>query len=245
MGSRLFNETHDQKERSEAAPSLEHLANTPLSVFQDGENRFAEIYGSSKVQAQRAFLIAVGCVVLAIAAVLTASMVFPLKEVRPWYIEMNAATGSVSRPVEAIKVEPNQAVIRSELARWVEAMYTIDPLRTDELQRWAAGRTADKAVPQAQEFRGRERVYDRIAREPESVREAHVTAVDATQKGTAFVFVTTTDRVGAQPVSTEQIRKFRVTLNYKLLPPTDEAKLIANPLGLYVTYFSDVEDRAK
>jgi type IV secretory pathway component VirB8 len=245
MGSRAYFENHDQQERSQAAPSLERLANTPIAVFHEGEERFAEIYGSSKVQAQRAFLIALGCVVLAISALLTVAMMLPLKEVRPWYVEISPSSGIVGRPVEALKVDPSQAVIRSELARWVEAMYTVDPLRSDELQRWAAGRTADKAVPQTQEFRGRERLYERIARELDTIRESRVTAVDATQKGTAFVFVTTTDRTGSQPPAPEQTRKFRVTLNYKLLPPTDEAKLIANPLGLYVTFFSDVEDRAK
>ena len=77
------------------------------------------------------------------------------------------------------------------------------------------------------------------------MREAKVSAVDASQKGTAFVFVTTTERVGAGTPTGEQIKRYRLTINYKLLPPTDEAKLIANPLGLYVTFFSDVEERSK
>ncbi len=37
----------------------------------------------------------------------------------------------------------------------------------------------------------------------------------------------------------------RVTLNYRLVPPTQEADLLTNPLGLYVTFFSDIEERAQ
>lgn len=240
-----FDTDHDSADRKASAPSLDRLANTPLAVYADAGGLFAEIYGGALVSARRSWLVAVGCLFIAALAVIAIVALLPLKEVRPWYIEQDAASGTYTRPVESIKVEPNQAVIRSELARWVEATYTIDPQRTDELQRWALSRTADKAGSQAQEFRARERVFERIAREPELIREAKVSAVDATQKGTAFVFVTTTDRTGSQAPGLDQTRRYRVTLNYKLSPPTDEAKLLANPLGIFVTYFSDVEDRAK
>jgi type IV secretion system protein TrbF len=242
---RDFSASHDQNERRASAPELSGLPNTPVAVYEEGARQFAEIYGSSKVQAQRWFLVSLGCIVLALAGLLTVAILLPLKTISPFVVEINPTSGVVNKPVEVVKIEPNMAVIKSELARWVEAMYTIDPMRTDELQRWAGTRSADKAVVQVREFRGRERIYERIAREPEMVREARVTAVDASQKGTAFAFVTTTERLGVAQPAPEQTHRFRVTLNYKLLTPTKEAQLYANPLGLYVTYFVDVEERAK
>lgn len=234
-----------QDEEGGALAPLAHAANTPASVFAEAAEGFAEIYGSAMVREQRWFIVATLCVLLAIATVAALSLLLPLKEVRPYVVEVNSSTGVVNRPVEVLKIDPNLAVIKSELARWTEAMYTLDPLRTREAQRWATERVADKAVGQAAEFRARERVYERITREPDLVREAKVSAVDASQKGTAFVFVTTTERLGAGTPSDEQIKRYRLTINYKLLPPTDEVKLIANPLGLYVTFFSDVEERSK
>ena len=234
-----------REDEGSALPPLAHAANTPASVFEEPAARFAEIYGSSMVGQQRWFIVATLCVLLAISTVAALALLLPLKEVRPYVVEVNPSTGVVNRPVEVLKVDPNLAVIKSELARWTEAMYTLDPLRTREAQRWATERVADKAVAQAAEFRARERVYERITREPDLVREARVTAVDASQKGTAFVFVTTTERMGTASPTDEQIKRYRLTMNYKLLPPTDEAKLIANPLGLYVTFFSDVEERSK
>ena len=228
-----------------ALPALAEAANTPASVFEEAAAGFAEIYGSSMVREQRWFIVTTLCVLLAISTVAAIALLLPLKQVRSFMVEVKRVTGVVNRPVEVLQVDQRLAVIKSALARWTESMYTLDPLRTREAQRWATERVADKAVSQAAEFRARERVYERITREPDLVREAKVSAVDASQKGTAFVFVTTTERVGAGTPTGEQIKRYRLTINYKLLPPTDEAKLIANPLGLYVTFFSDVEERSK
>ncbi|MDP3350471.1 MULTISPECIES: type IV secretion system protein [unclassified Hydrogenophaga] len=227
----------------QAAAELASQPNTPPSVFGDAAHQFGEIYGSSKVEATRWFLIAMLCLVLASSAVGALVLITPLKEVRPWVVEVNPTTGVVNRPVAVERIDPNLAVVKAELARWVEAVYAIDPQRSRESLRWAAERAAGKALGQFTEFRGRERIFERIRSEPEMVREVKITAVDASQRGTAFIFLTTTERVGSQPVNPEQVKRYRVTLNYQLTTATQEADLLENPLGIYVTYFSDAEER--
>ncbi len=217
--------------------------NTPPSLFEQARDQFVEIYGAPLVANARMFLISAGCVTLALASVATLAFILPLKEVRPWVVPVTQE-GTVNRPVEVQRIEPNVAVIKAELARWAEAVYAIDPLRSSELLKWANARTADKGVPQFAEFRARERIFERISREADMVREVKVTAVDVSQKGTAFIFVTTAERLGASTPAPDKVRKFRVTLNYRLLPPTQEKELLANPLGLFVTQFADVEERA-
>ncbi|MDB5858872.1 MAG: Type secretory pathway component VirB8-like [Ramlibacter sp.] len=209
----------------------------------DAASQFAEIYGSSRVEATRWFLVSLACIGLAITCAVAVVVLLPLKEVRPWVVEVNPASGVVNRPVEVLRLEPNIGVVKAELARWTEAVYRIDPLRSSELLRWANARSADKAVRQFEEFRVRERIYERINREPEMLREAKVSAVDVSQRGTAFIFLTTTERVGAAPVLPEKTRRFRITLNYKLAAPTQEVDVLSNPLGLFVTFFSDAEER--
>lgn len=218
--------------------------NTPISLYADAADRFAEIWGSSKVGEMRMFVIAFLFGVLALAAVGTVLAVLPLKEIRPWLVPINPDTGAVSRPVQIERIDPNLAVVKADLARWAEAVYAIDPLRTSEALRWANQRTADKALGQFAEFRARERIFERIHREPDMVREVKITAVDASQRGTAFIFLTTTERVGSSAPTPEKIKRYRVTLNYKIVPATQEKDLLANPLGLYVTFFSDAEERA-
>lgn len=227
------------------AAYLQSASNTPPSVYEQAEAKFAEIYGGSMVGANRSFLIAFGSILVALASVASVATIFPLKEVRPWVVEVNPTTGVVNKPVQIDRVDANMAVIKSELARWVEAVYMIDPLRTQEALRWANARAANKGVQQFAEFRAREKIYERMRAEPDMVREAKVTAVDASRKGTAFIYVTTTERVGAAPPTPDKTKRVRVTLNYALVPPTTEEALLANPLGLYVTFFSDAEERAQ
>lgn len=238
-----------RKERADsehfgAVEALRAAGNAPASLYSDAAGKFAEIYGSSMVGQGRMFLIAMSSLLLGLAALGTLAFVLPLKEVRPWVVEVNPGNGVVNRPIEVQRIDPNVAVIKAELGRWAEAVYAIDPIRTSEALRWANARTADKAVGQFAEFRSRERIFERINREPEMVREVRVTAVDVSQRGTAFIFLTTSERVGSTAPAPEKTKKYRVTLNYKLMPGTQEKEILANPLGLYVTFFADTEERA-
>lgn len=235
---------HARGRRDASHGYLEHSGNTPPAVYSDGARKFAEIWGSSRVEAARWFMVALACIVLAICAIVLTATLLPLKEVRPWVVEVNPTNGVVNRPVEVQRIDPNLAVVKAELARWAEAVYAIDPLRTSEALRWANARTADKAVGQFGEFRARERIFERINREPEMVREVKVTAVDVSQKGTGFIFLTTTERLGATPPDPAKTKKYRVTVNYRLVPATQERDLLTNPLGLFVTFFADTEERA-
>jgi type IV secretion system protein TrbF len=241
-GSAQHDRTSPGLTSAEAAARV--AANAPAAVLPGTAERFAEIYGSSKVQAQRWFLVAMASLALAFASLLGIVSLLPLKEVRPWVVEIEPATGLVNRPVEVIRVDPNAAVVKAELARWAEAVYTLDPLRSRELLRWANTRTADKAVAQFTEFRLRERIAERLSTEKQLVRQAKVTAVDASQNGTAFIFITTTERWGGPAPAGDVVRRFRVTVNYRLQVATQEADLLANPLGLFITHFADAEERA-
>lgn len=244
MLSRLMRRSRRAHPPQAARAALAALPNTPPSVYEQAEGKFAEIYGSALVHANRAFVLACGCLLLALTSLAALVLVFPLKEVRPWVVEVHPDSGLVQRPVQVERIDPGTAVIKAELARWAEAVYAIDPLRSSDALRWANARTADKAVGQFAEFRARERIYERIRSEPELVREAKVAAVDVSRKGTAFIFLTTVERIGAGAPDPARSKRVRVTLNYRLVLPTREADLLANPLGLFVTFFSDTEERA-
>jgi type IV secretory pathway TrbF-like protein len=240
-----FRKDAPRTEREPASSYLKSAPNTPASLYEQAEGKFAEIYGSALVSANRSFLVAFGCIIVALASIASVATIFPLKEVRPWVVEVDPTSGVVNKPVQIERIDPNTAVVKSELARWAEAVYMIDPLRSSEALRWANARTAEKAVGQFTEFRARERIYERMRTEPDMVREAKMAAVDVSRKGTAFIYVTTSERLGAGAPEPAKARRIRVTLNYRLVPPTQEADLLANPLGLYVTFFSDTEERAQ
>lgn len=240
----MFGRGKKQAEQGSKEPYLASGPNTPVSLYDDAAGKFAEIWGSAKVNEARMFIIAFGSVLMGLAGLGTALVVFPLKQIVPWVVEVNPGTGVVNRPIEIQRIEPNVAVIKSELARWAEAVYAIDPARSSELLRWANQRTADKAVGQFAEFRSRERIFERINREQDLVREVRVSSVDASRPGMAFIFLTTTERVGPAAPSADKTKRWRITLNYKLVPAKQESEILSNPLGLYVTFFNDTEERA-
>jgi type IV secretory pathway TrbF-like protein len=222
--------------------TLQTHPNTPASVYDLGAQKFAEIYGSSMVGSNRFFLVAILALLLALVCSMATLVVFPLKEIRPWVVEVNPVNGMVNKPVEIQKISPSQAVIKAELARWAEAVYSIDQIRTPDLYKYANMRTRDKAIAQFTEFRIREKTFERLSRENGLSREVKVTAVDASQSGIAFVFLTTVERGGATggDVTT---KRFRLTLHYQLDPAKLEDDLLTNPLGLYVIFFNEAEER--
>jgi len=227
-----------------SSEAVERHPNTPIAAFGDGQGEFAEIYGSSKVASARFFILSLVAMGLALVAVGALLMLMPLKEVRPWVVEVNTTSGVVNRPVEVQKITPNVAVVKAELARWVEAVYTIDALRTPELYKYANSRSRDKAIGQFTEFRVRERTFERMQKEPGLVREVRVTSVDASQSGIAFVFLTTVERMGKEVSTAEKTKNYRLTLHYQIDPAKSEIELLSNPLGIYVAFFNEAEERA-
>lgn len=240
----LFTRLPKTQPEAATVDGIRAQSNTPAATLGDGAQQFAEIYGSAMVNSARWFVISVACVLLAIAAIATLAVLLPLKEVTPYVIEVNPGSGLVSRPVEVTKVSPNIAVVKSELSRWAEAVYTIDPLRTNDFFKYANVRSRGKAVAQFAEFRGREQVFSRLQKESGLVREVQVSSVDASQTGVAFIFLKTLERTGSQSVDASKVKRYRLTLHYQIDPPREESALLANPLGLYVIFFNEAEERS-
>lgn len=240
----LFSGKSKNQPTSIVGDDIRRLPNTPTSAYEDGANKFAEIYGSAMVNSGRLFAITIVALLLAITAVGAVMVLTPLKEVTPYVIEVNSGSGVVNKPIEVQKITPNIAVVKAELGRWAEAVYTIDPLRTNDLFKYANVRSRGKAIAQFSEFRAREQVFARLQREAGLVREVQVSSVDASQTGVAFIFLKTLERTGNQSAEDSKVKRYRLTLHYQLDSPREEAALLANPLGLYVNFFNEAEERA-
>lgn len=211
-------------------------------IERDPKLEFAEIFGSAMVSHSRLFVI---CLVM---GMISAFSVFALwqssrdKVAIPWLVEVNNQTGDIARPVRMDTVTPSQAVIKAELAKWVEHAFTIDPKMSMAYLREATTKTTGRAVGQFREFRVEHDIVNKITRQPNYLRFAKVSSVDMSQKGYAFIFVRThevlLDGKEANP------KNFRVRLDYTLIPPKTEEELLSNPLGFYVSLFSPVEERS-
>lgn len=223
---------------SEEPSSLGEMAASGAAV-KDPIGEFAEIYGSSMVNARRMFFVAAISSFVSVVSVIGMWQVSSNHTAIPVMVRVNDS-GVVDRPVRIESISTPQAVVKAELAKWVQSVFTIDPKISPDQMRTAVTRVRDKAVEQYREWRVKEDVLGKLTSNNGFIRLAKVGTVDLTQPGVAFVFVTTTESVGANALGSP--RTFRVRINYELTPPSTEREIFENPLGLSITFFNPSEE---
>jgi type IV secretory pathway TrbF-like protein len=233
----FFNRSSASSVRLSESPSA------PPGLFRDPIGEFAEIYGSALVGQQRMFLIACLCVVLAFASFLMYVLNSRSNIAVPWIVEVNERQGIVSKPVKVEPVRPADAVLKAELAKWIEKVFTIDQLRTRELFGEANVMTSGLGTEQFREFRIRHAIAERMNRDKSLQRRAEVRSVDVSTPGVAFIFLGTQEAQGTN--ASAATGSWRVTLKYDLIPPQSEKEILANPLGLFITSMNVTEEEAR
>lgn len=233
----FFNRRSASPERLSDSPSA------PPGLFKDPVGEFAEIYGSALVGQQRMFVVACLCALLAFASFLMYVLNSRSNIAVPWIVEVNDRQGLVSKPVRIEPVRPADAVLKAELAKWIEKVFTIDQLRTRQLFGEANGMTRGLGTEQFTEFRLKQAIAERMNRDKSLQRRAEVRSVDVSTPGVAFIFLVTQEAQGSN--ASAATASWRVTLKYELVPPQSEQEILANPLGLYVTSMNATEEEAR
>lgn len=214
----------------------------PPGVLDDAENKFAEIFGGAKVAQQRMFLVAMSSILVALTSIWALYSVAKDNVAIPYLIEFDNVTGVLNKPIKLEHVTPSAAVLKAELARWAVKVFTIDKELTVRYFREANAMTSGLGVSQFTEFRLSQNVFERIAKDPAMQRIPTVTSVDVSQPGVAFIFVQAKEaRINNASVSTSS---FRVTVKYQFVPPTTDAAIMENPLGLFITSMNVSEEKA-
>lgn len=226
-------------QRSEPLPPAVPHGDFP-PIFR-GVREYVEATSNSVVMGWRMFVVAVACVLLGICGLGMSWHAMTHQRVIPVLVEVNAEQGVVNRPVRIDVINASQSVVKAELAKWLTWAMTIDPKLTPSYLRLANARTRDRAVEQFRAFRGEQRVIEKVTRDAltSDIRTPTIKSVDTSQRGIAFAFVETTD------VSTTGVtrrKSWRVRLDYSLDPPTKEADIYENPLGISITMFNPSEE---
>jgi type IV secretory pathway component VirB8 len=215
------------------------LVNTP-PVVDPGVRLFAELFGEPVVQSARLFTVLVGVALVAALEALALWRLMPLKTAVPYLIEASAQ-GAVARVVEAREYRPSTNMVKAGLANWVDELMILDAYRTRDNLRRSTALLRGKAVAEHQAYLDTERPFERLLATPDLTRESHVSSVDVSSDGLAFVFVTTTERAGTAP---PVMRHWRFTIHYDLVAPSDEAEILANPVGISIAHFERAADNA-
>jgi len=181
-------------------------------------------------------VIASAVAVLAVSATLFS--LFPLKEIKPYIIEV-AKDGSAYVPpqTEATEYKPQKATIEFFLRRWVTDAFTINQYSTVQTldPRARMFLRGANAIAAYKDFLAADGKFELLARDPTLVRDVEilgVTPIAGTKNG---VVIDTKLITRSQGKVTESRRL--VTIYYELFPPQDKKELEVNPIGIYITDF--------
>lgn len=213
---------------------------SPPGMHDDAAGQFAEVYGGALVAQQRMFLVASGAIALAVLCVIALFSVASNNVAVPFVVEVSPVQGVLNKPVRVEAVRPSEAVLKAELAKWTEKVFTIDQQLSPRFFREANAMTKGLGEAQFTEFRVSQSVIERMSRDPSLQRIPEVTSVDVSQPGVAFIFVKTKEARGNVAVSDQA--QYRVTVKYEFIPPATEAAIMANPLGLFITSMNVSEE---
>jgi type IV secretory pathway component VirB8 len=226
--------------RRARTPSVGGLpANTP-AVVDPGVRLFAEMFGDPVVHNARLFIALLVLAAVALAEACALWRLVPLRTVVPYLVHAGTE-GVVAQVVEARAYRPDANMVKAGLAAWVDQLMVLDAYRTRDNLRRSTALLRGKAVAEHRAFIDAERPFERLLATPDLTRESKVGSVDVSTQGIAFVFVTTSERIGSrEPL----VRRWRFTVHYTLVAPTEEQEILANPVGLAISHFERAQDPA-
>lgn len=215
------------------------LPNTPAVAVESPRRNYAEIQVDAQVQSDRWFLVSL---ILAVALVVSGGAFYrflPLKTVQPYLVEP-AGDGEVARVTPAKSYTPTKAMVKASLANWAQWQFIINVHQTQaNLKRatsWLRGKAAEEQVA----WIAQQRPFERLVEDPALVRTVEKLTVDASQDGIAFIFLTTQERGKGGPVP----KRWRLTVQYSIVPPQTESEILDNPAGLAPTHFEFAEEQS-
>lgn len=225
--------------RRSSQPVGSDLRNTPAVAVDSPRRQYAEIQVDPLVQSDRWFVVSL---ILAFALLAFAAAFYrflPLKTVQPYIVEA-AADGEVARVTPAKSYTPTKAMVKASLANWAQWQFIINAHQTQANLKRATGWLRGKAAEEQVAWIGQQRAFERLLEDPTLVRTVEKLSVDASQDGIAFIFLTTQERGKGLLVT----KRWRLTVQYSIVPPQTEAEILDNPAGLAPTHFEFAEEQS-
>jgi len=156
----------------------------------------------------------------------------PLHERIPYFVTVNPQSGAVSATNEvATRFTPSDASKRYFLNQWVTNLLTVDGhTRTQGLPNsYAFLRGA--ALGQWKQFEfGQYKPLEQLKQSPDVTVYPTILAIGFINDDSAAIRVALTS-------STNNVKHLLVTVNFAILPPTTDAEVYRNPVGLWITHF--------
>lgn len=205
------------------------------SPFLAAKREWNERYGDYLAQARNWRLAAILSLVVSVILAGGSMLLAAQPKVVPYVVEVDKLGASIAVARADQSATPDQRMIRAQLAQWISDARAVSSDQTAEraaLTRVYAG-IATSAKPYLDDWYRAHSPFELGTRATVAV------SVDAVlpQSATSFQVQWTETRRnldGSQPTIAHWIADVTIGLN----PPTDEATILRNPLGIYITQLS-------
>lgn len=211
------------------------MPKSPIPVKDEALGTRELVLTLNKRLASAAIMSAVASVAMALVVV----SLFPLKETKPYIIEVNKADGAAYVPpqIEAAKYEPKFDTIAFFLRRWVQDAFTINQYSTVQTldPRARLFLRGANVIGAYNDFLKTDGKFEKMAADPTLTRDVEivsVTPIAGTANG-ALVDTRLTTRAGG---TAKEERKL-ITVYFELFPPENRRDVETNPIGIFVTDF--------
>ncbi len=156
----------------------------------------------------------------------------PLHERIPYFVTVNQQSGAVSATNEvAQRYTPSDASKRYFLNQWVSDLLTVDAHTRDQGLPNSYAFLRGAALGQWKQFEfGQYKPLDQLKQSPDVTVYPTVLAIGFINSDSAAIRVALTS-------STNTVKHLLVTVNFAILPPTTDAEVYRNPVGLWITHF--------
>lgn len=228
------------KRKQAKAPTIEEVGNAPPTAYDRAKAEWAERNGNSTVNQSRLFVIAMGLLLLLGLLAYAMNQMLPLKTTIPYQITFDPSTGNTeAKPIKIKDFSPTEVQRRYFLAKWVSNLLTIDPFLIERNLAEAFRISRGKAVDEFRTYLQSSQAVTRVQQDRSLVRTVDLSSLQFIGDGVAQARVVTRERT-ANAVSDP--KRFILTIHYGIEPPTTEAEMLSNPVGLFITHFAIAEE---
>lgn len=219
--------------------AVREMGNAPQAAYREAQAKFFEIYGSSKVESSRWFLMTIVCLLVILMMAVAIWQMLPLKTAVPYMVTMSRDKGVAAEVVDAKLYQPDENVKIFFLSKFVTNMRELDPYQTQKNIKAAYAVTRDKASKEFTDYLQKEKPIERLVADKSLIRTVNFISVNpGTQDNIAFIRVKEDERTGALLTS----KTYMFTIHYAFVVPTSMDEIQKNPAGIFITHFDKREE---
>lgn len=220
--------------------SIKDIGNVPHTAYDRAKAEWAERMGEATVNQGRLFVLALFSLLGVVALAVALAGLAPLKSVVPYSIHVDKVTGETRAVgVTASVFTPDEKQKRFFLAKWAKQILTLDAFTTERDLSDAYSIVRGKAIEEFREYLSVTQPIAKLRVDTTLTRSVQPSTIQFIGENIAMIRVLTQTRSAND---TEPNKRYAILVHFAIEPPTTEAEILRNPIGMFITHFTISEE---